>query len=85
MTFETTNLSSRERITYSRHPDFVKISSKLLSEAANRNLKLIVDTINSKGVGDLPNSDPGKTVKFSREMSSVEPSPMKKSIKYINI
>ena len=62
------------------HPDFGKLSAKLLADAPGRTLKQIVDTINTKGIGELP-ADAGKTAKLAREPSTVEASPARMTAK----
>jgi hypothetical protein len=62
------------------HPDFARLSSKLLADGPGRTLKQITDTITTKGIGDLP-SDTSKTMRPTREASVVESSPMRKTTK----
>ena len=62
------------------HPDFGKLSGKLLADAPGRTLKQIVDTINTKGIGELP-MDTGKTAKLAREPSTVEALSARKTAK----
>ena len=62
------------------HPDFGKLSGKLLADAPGRTLKQIVDTINTKGIGELP-ADTAKKAKLAREPSTVEASPARRTTK----
>ncbi len=68
-----------------RHPDFAKLASKQLNETMGRTLRQIVETIQSKGIGDPPSDTAlAKTVKAGRDSSSSAtsaPEPAKKTIR----